>query len=75
MVRFQAMCILFGGLACLSSKKQKTLSATLFDQRKQKTAEKPKKRVSEIPSDLEMPELAGRGELDALTANDSLEVV
>ncbi|GKY91194.1 hypothetical protein MPSEU_000092100 [Mayamaea pseudoterrestris] len=77
MVRFQVLCLLFGSLACLSSRKQKSASASLFDQRKMSSrmTEKQRRRTSELPNELEMPELVDREELAALTENDGLEVV
>lgn len=65
-----------GSLAFMSSRKQKSASASLFDQRKaSRSSEKQRRRTSELPNDIEMPELADRGELAALTENDDLEVV
>lgn len=75
LVRFQVLCILFGSWACLSSRKQKSASASLFDQRKIAKGSENKRRRSELPSDIEMQEMPDREELVALTENDGLEVV
>jgi hypothetical protein len=76
LVRFQVLCLLFGILATLSSKKQKSASASLFDQRKMsRSSEKQRRRSSELPIGIEMAELTEQSELDALTEDDGLEVV
>lgn len=76
LVRFQVFCLLFGSLACISSRRQKSASASLFDQRKlARSVEKQRRRTSELPSDIEMSDMPERSELAALTEDDGLEVV
>jgi hypothetical protein len=79
LVRFQVFCILLGAFAVVSVKKQKIVSASLFDQRKLQAEQERKERERERES-VHGIELGSREETVPLTANisnssASLEVV
>lgn len=69
-MRLEVFCLLIGGLALLSLKRQKVATASLFDQRRMAAAKNDKRRTSDA-MEVEMTSQ----ETVPLTDNSGLEVV
>jgi hypothetical protein len=76
-VRFQVFCILLGAFAVSSVRKQKIVSANLFDKRKYQAEEERKGRERERESahGIELGSMEEIAPLAANVSNDSVEVV
>jgi hypothetical protein len=77
LVRFQVFCILLGAFAVVSVRKQKRLSATLFDQRKLQAEQERKERERERESvhGIELGSMEETVPLTSNVSNPSMEVV